>query len=150
MIGYFASTLHKLQITYLEETDVHDALQILVDMERMEDLDLVCKGGVALYSDHHYHFETLGYHCCSREMPCKHGEGDCNRNDECLPGNLCREGSCTDSLGFSGGFWDASDSCCEQRCTAEHLCSEGWVLNQTHLCLGRKKICPFSKRAFTF
>ena len=102
-------------------------------MERMEELDLVCKGGVALYSDHHYHFETLGYHCCSREMPCKHGEGDCNRNDECLPGNLCREGSCTDSLGFSGGFWDASDSCCEQRCTAEHLCSEGWVLNQTHL-----------------
>ena len=116
-------------MNYLEESDGNPMVEILIDMDVVYSIDMKCRGGLIRLG---IFFATLslyvlGYHCCSRDRVCQEGEGSCNRDDECLNGDVCRAGSCTSSFGHSGGLWDPSDSCCEKRCTEQHLCDDGIV-----------------------
>ena len=118
-----------VKINYLEESDGNPMVEILVDIDIIHSIDLICRGGDILNYDvliiqSKY---CLGYHCCSRDRVCSEGEGSCNRDDECKNGDVCRIGSCTSFFGHSGGLWEPTDSCCQKRCTEQHLCDDGIV-----------------------
>ena len=44
-----------------------------------------------------------------------------------MTGHVCTMGVCTGRFGLEGGLWEEEDSCCENRCTADHPCADGWV-----------------------
>ena len=101
------------KIEYLEDATDDDSVSIFLDKEAANSIDQHCKGG---------------YSCCSkaqRGLPCQLGEGDCRIDSDCKPGLICTPGSCSDKFGYSGGLWDGEDSCCENKCSPERMCTSG-------------------------
>ena len=45
--------------------------------------------------------------CCKPSNQCLEGQGDCDKNDDCLGNLLCGDNNCNRQLGFS-----ASNDCC--------------------------------------
>ncbi len=45
--------------------------------------------------------------CCSVENPCYEGEGDCDTDDECVPGLNCGRSNC------QGTTFGDTDDCCQ-------------------------------------
>ena len=101
------------KIEYLEDATDDDSVSIFLDKEAANSIDQHCKGG---------------YSCCSkaqRGLPCQLGEGDCRIDSDCKLGLICTPGSCSDKFGYSGGLWDLEDSCCENKCSPERMCTSG-------------------------
>ena len=44
--------------------------------------------------------------CCTKETPCKEGDGDCDSDEDCLGSLYCETDSCT------GDGFDVTDDCC--------------------------------------
>jgi len=66
-----------------------------------------------------------GADCCSAELPCGFGEGDCNSDRECEGSLKCGTKNC------QGAFFTADDNCCWDKCdggdsccTEEYPCGE--------------------------
>ena len=98
-------------LTYLEDPlpDGSDGgeKKIMVEMTAVDTLPRNCRGGE---------------HCCRPDSPCPLASGDCNYDHDCQGVSICGTDNCPIQ---SGGRWDASDDCCERRCTSEHPCREG-------------------------
>ena len=101
------------KVEYLEDATDDDSVSIFLDKEAVNSIDQYCKGG---------------YSCCSkaqRGLPCQLGEGDCRIDSDCKPGLICTPGSCSHKFEYSGGLWDLEDSCCENKCSPERMCTSG-------------------------
>ena len=68
-----------------------------------------------------------GEHCCRPDSPCGINSGDCNYDHDCQGVSICGTDNCPTQ---SGGRWDATDDCCERRCTPDHPCREGEFFNE--------------------
>ena len=44
--------------------------------------------------------------CCTKETPCKEGDGDCDKDEDCLGSLYCKTDSC------AGPGFDDTDDCC--------------------------------------
>ena len=49
--------------------------------------------------------------CCTASNPCKHGEGDCDSNDDCSGSLTCGDENCQARFSHLGTF-DKDDDCC--------------------------------------
>ena len=55
--------------------------------------------------------------CCTEQTKCRIGEGDCDNDDQCMPGLKC--GSSADNCKMFDPAWVSNADCCYQReCTA--------------------------------
>jgi len=57
-----------------------------------------------------------GADCCSAELPCGFGEGDCNSNEDCEGSLKCGTNNC------EGEFFSADDDCCSDKCDGGDSC----------------------------
>ena len=53
-----------------------------------------------------------GDSCCSEGQKCIEGEGDCDKDDDCMPGLRCGNLNCRIKSGYD---WD-DDDCCYRPC----------------------------------
>ena len=53
-----------------------------------------------------------GDSCCKETNKCDVGEGDCDRDKDCLEGLLCGFNNCPLPRGFWDDEWDRYDDCC--------------------------------------
>ena len=51
---------------------------------------------------------TGGDDCCTSNIPCSEGEGDCDSDSECRPGLICGHNNCNPET----HDWDPVDDCC--------------------------------------
>ena len=70
-----------------------------------------------LFSYISYHFQGCagGDSCCTSGRKCYEGEGDCDTDDDCMPGLRCGQDKnyCRVNTGHS---WDTGDDCCYRPC----------------------------------
>ena len=50
-----------------------------------------------------------GDSCCAEDNLCDVGEGDCDRDSDCLEGLICGKDNCV------GNTFDTTDDCCEPK-----------------------------------
>ena len=50
--------------------------------------------------------------CCSDENPCLKGQGDCDKNSECMGKLVCGFDNCHAEFSQNGGVWKTYDDCC--------------------------------------
>ena len=51
--------------------------------------------------------------CCSQGRKCNEGEGDCDGDNNCMPGLRCGTENCRIKSGY---YWDDEDDCCYRPC----------------------------------
>merc|ERR1711971_748093 len=55
------------------------------------------------------HFYNNDNNCCTKEKPCNKGEGDCDKDHDCIGDLVCGKDNCHDELGFP--WWG---DCCKE------------------------------------
>ena len=57
------------------------------------------------------HFYNNANDCCTKQNPCAKGEGDCDKDHDCIGDLVCGKDNCHDDLGFP--YWG---DCCKGPC----------------------------------
>ena len=98
-------------ITYLEDPWPGESMvRLMVVEEVLDSLKMYCRGGDG---------------CCgtSTTRLCVAGEGDCDHDGQCAGVLECGNNNCPIK---TGGYWDEEDDCCQERCSSDRQCEQGW------------------------
>ena len=55
------------------------------------------------------------WQCCTLSHPCTEGKGDCDRDEDCMPGLSCGSNNCKEAFSTGSSAWDSTADCCAKK-----------------------------------